>query len=181
MSITNTPLVTLTIFIMYIIIFVIDKILNSKLSNWGTGKSFDYMGKGEWYRLITAPFFHMNLVHMMGNAFGIYFVGLVLENKIGSSMFLLIYLVGNLFVSVLFSNFFSFSKGTGASPGIFALIGCLVYLFTQTPELFDFQLGTWKTNYILLYSILGNFIGRGGAFSHLLGFIFGVMISLFLQ
>ena len=178
--ILSTPPVTLTLFIIYIVIFFTDRIWSDQLSKWGTGKSFDYMSKGEWYRLITAPFFHLNIIHLMGNAFGIYFVGLVLENKIGSIMFLLIYTIGNVIVSLLFSIFSSFNKGTGASPGIFALVGCIFYLFIQTPDLFNFQLGTWKTNYIIFYSILGNFIGLGGAVSHVVGFMLGILMSFFL-
>ncbi|WP_390216230.1 rhomboid family intramembrane serine protease [Halobacillus campisalis] len=138
------------------------------------------MRKGEWYRLITAPYFHLNIIHLVGNVFGIYFVGLVLENKIGSFMFLLIYAIGNLMVSLLFSIFSSFNKGTGASPGIFALVGCTFYLLLQTPELFNLQLGTWKTNYIIFYSILGNLIGLGGFVSHVVGFMIGILLSFYL-
>ncbi|MCA0987326.1 rhomboid family intramembrane serine protease [Guptibacillus algicola] len=155
-------------------------LLKNKLADIGVGKSFDHMTKGEWYRLFTAPFFHINLFHLMGNAFGIYFVGFVLEHKIGSGLFLLIYMVGNLCVSLLFSSYSSFTSGKGASPGIFALIGCFLYLFTQTPDLFNFQFGNWTTNYIFFYAVLGNFIGVQGAISHVLGFIFGMVMSFFL-
>lgn len=177
----NTPPVTLTLICIYALIYFADEIvLKNKLSKWGTGKSFDNMRKVEWYRLITAPFFHMNLLHMMANLFGIYFVGSFLEAKIGSILFLLIYMVANLLVSLLFSVFSSFTNGTGASPGIFALIGCIFYLYIQTPDLFDFKLGTWQTNYLIFYTILGNFIGLGGAISHVLGFIFGILMSILL-
>ncbi|MCP3032315.1 rhomboid family intramembrane serine protease [Halobacillus sp. A1] len=179
-AILDTPPVTLTLLIIYIVIFCTDRIWSDKLSEWGTGKSFDNMRKGEWYRLITAPYFHLNIIHLVGNVFGIYFVGLVLENKIGSFMFLLIYAIGNLMVSLLFSILTSFNKGTGASPGIFALVGCIFYLFLQTPELFNLQLGTWKTNYIIFYSILGNLIGLGGFVSHVVGFMIGILLSLYL-
>ncbi len=177
----NTPPITPTLICIYALIYFADEIvLKDKLSTWGTGKSFDNMGKGQWYRLITAPFFHMNLLHMMANLFGIYFVGSFLEDKIGSGLFLLIYMVGNLLVSLLFSAFSSFTKGTGASPGIFALIGCIFYLYIQTPELFDFHFGTWQTSYLIFYATLGNFIGIGGAISHVLGFIFGILMSMLL-
>ena len=177
----KTPPITLTLIIIYSLIYFADKIvLKNKLSKWGTGNSFDNMRKMEWYRLLTSSFFHMNLFHMMANLFGIYFVGVFLEAKIGSSMFLLTYMVGNLLVSLLFSLFFSFTNGTGASPGIFALLGCMLYLYIQTPDLFSFQVGTWQTNYLIIYATIGNFIGLKGAFSHVLGFIFGIIISVFL-
>ncbi len=122
----------------------------------------------------------MNLLHMMANLFGIYFVGSFLEDKIGSVLFLLIYMVGNLFVSLLFSVFSSFTKGTGASPGIFALIGCGFYLYIQSLELLDLKIDTWPTMYLILYIILGNLIGIKGAISHVLGFIFGILLSILL-
>ncbi|WP_377890295.1 rhomboid family intramembrane serine protease [Alkalihalobacillus sp. R86527] len=153
--------------------------MKNKLADLGVGKSFDHMTKREWYRLFTAPFFHTNGFHLLGNAFGIYFVGFVLEDKIGSGLFLLIYMVGNLFVSLLFSKYSSFTSGKGASPGIFSLIGCMFFLYIQSPDLFNFQIGTWATNYIIFYSVLGNFIGIQGAISHVLGFIFGMVLSIF--
>src|SRR5699024_10095095 len=44
------------------------------------------------YRLI----FHQNILHLLGNAYGIYFVGIILEDKIGSWKFLAIYLIRNI-------------------------------------------------------------------------------------
>ncbi|MEO4052777.1 rhomboid family intramembrane serine protease [Solibacillus sp. CAU 1738] len=177
----NTHPITLTLICIFALIYFADVlILKGKLSKWGTGKSFDNMSNTEWYRLVTSSFFHMNLLHMMANLFAIYFVGSFLEDKLGSGLFLLIYMVGNLLVSLLFSTFSSFTDGTGASPGIFALVGCILYLYIQTPELVDLKFGTWQTNYIILYSTLGNLIGLGGAISHVLGFIFGILMSTLL-
>ena len=181
MSIVYSFPVTITLLTVYTLIFVLDNwVWKEKLSQMLVGISFDKMTKKEWYRLFTGPFFHLNIFHLLGNALGIYFVGVVLENKIGSGLFLLIYMVGNLFVSLLFSFYSSFTSGRGASPGIFALIGSIFYLYIQTPDLFHVQFGTWRTNYIIFYSILGNFIGVQGALSHVLGFLFGIAMSVFL-
>ncbi len=173
--------VTLTLMCIYALIYFTDVlILQGKLSEWGTGKSFNNMSKTEWYRLGTSSFFHMNLLHMMGNLFAVSFVGAYLEVKIGSGLFLLIYMFGNLLVSFLSSVFFSFTNGTGASPGIFALISCIFYLYIKEPELVDLNFGTYQTNYIILYATLGNLIGFSGAISHILGFVIGILISILL-
>lgn len=172
--------VTLTLICFYVLVYFIDVlILRGKLSEWGTGKSFNNMSKNEWYRLVTCSFFHMNVLHLMGNVFGISFVGAYLEETIGSGLFLLIYILGNLLVYFLFSAFSTYTHGTGASPGIFALIACILYLYIQQPQLFDPK-GSYQTMYIILYATLGNLIGLSGTIAHVFGFIIGLIMSILL-
>lgn len=155
-------------------------IVNGKFSELGCGKSFNFLTKNEWYRLITGPFFHLNVIHLLGNVFAVYFAGAIVENIIGSWMFLLIYMLGNLGTTLCFSAFTSFTYGTGASPGIYALIGCMVILHIQVNNMVNLTLDSWKVNYIFYYFILGNLIGLGGLISHVTGFAIGTVLSIIL-
>lgn len=56
------------------------------------------------------------------------FVGVILENKIGSWNFLAIYLIGNIAAYIVYAIFSNYTEGTGASPGIYALIACIIIL-----------------------------------------------------
>ena len=52
--------------------------------------------QGDWWRLITAAFLHYGPFHLILNMLGLYWFGSLLEQRIGSGRFLLIYLVSGL-------------------------------------------------------------------------------------
>lgn len=177
----NSPKVAIILAFSYVILFVLDKtIFEGKLFSWGRGKSFDNMEKNEWYRLFTGAFFHFNILHLLSNTFAIYFVGVILENKIGSFYFLLIYSMGNIAEGLVWGKFTSTTECCGASPGIYSLIACILILHLHNPDLLNLSLGTWSLNYILCFFFLSNFIELGVLVSHSLGFSFGIVVSMIL-
>lgn len=179
--IKNGPNIYAILIILYVLVFILDKLIfKGSLLEWGGGKSFNNMQGKEWYRLLTGSFFHQNIWHLLGNAYGIYFVGVILENKIGSWQFLAIYLIGNIAAYIVYSIFSDYTKGTGASPGIYALIACIFILHLYNKEFLDLHFGNWPVNYTFAYLILGNFYGMGAFIVHILGFGFGVIMTLIL-
>lgn len=175
------PHVYIILLILYVAVFILDKLVfKGILLEWAGGKSFNNMQSKEWYRLLTGSFFHQNILHLLGNVFGIYFVGMILENKIGSWKFLAIYLIGNIAAYILYAIFSDYTEGTGASPGIYALIACIIILHLYNKEFLDLQFGNWPVNYTFAYFILGNLYGMGAFIVHILGFSFGTMMTLIL-
>ena len=100
---------------------------------YGKGSlSLTFVREGQWYRLITAMFLHEGLDHYFSNMLLLYFMGDMLERKVGSVKYLFIYMasgvIGNL-VSCLHeyvtgSYYISF----GASGAVFGIIGMLFYV-----------------------------------------------------
>lgn len=165
--------------VLYVTVFVLDKLIfKGILLDWAGGKSFNNMRSIEWYRLLTGSLFHQNILHLLGNAYGIYFVGVILEDKIGSWKFLTIYLIGNIAAYIVYSVFADYTRGTGASPGIYALIACIIILHLYNKEFLNLQFGNWPVNYTFAYLILGNLYGMGAFIVHILGFSFGTIITL---
>jgi rhomboid protease GluP len=83
---------------------------------------------GAWYRLLSANFLHVNLLHIYLNCTGILLLGLLLERLVGSWRFLCIYLcsaVAGAAASALMSNA-AFS--VGASTAVFGLLGAHAYV-----------------------------------------------------
>ena len=67
--------------------------------------------QGDWWRLLTAAFLHYGPVHLILNMVGLYWFGSLLEERIGSGRYLMLYLVSGLAGStgaLLWSN-----KATG--------------------------------------------------------------------
>ena len=81
---------------------------------------------GAWWQPMTSAFTHVALLHLGLNMLTLYFLGPVLENVLGRSRFLALYLVSALAGSaavMLFAN--PHAQTLGASGAIFGLMGAL--------------------------------------------------------
>ena len=165
----------------YILVFILDQLIykHTILERFG-GKSFNNMEPKEWYRLLTGSFFHENMLHLAGNVCAMYFVGIMLEHKIGSPAFLVIYLIGNVITYAIYSKFANYTQGTGASPGIYALIACIIMLHFDNQAFLTLHFDNWAVNYVFAYLIIGNFYGMGAFIVHIIGFSLGLMTTFIL-
>lgn len=91
------------------------------------------IAQGEWYRLITPMFLHLNTIHIAVNSMSLYFVGPNVEQAFGTRRFVLIYLVAG-----FIGNVASYALGScltpsaGASGAIFGILGALaVYTYRR--------------------------------------------------
>jgi rhomboid protease GluP len=79
---------------------------------------------GEWYRLLSAPFVHVDAVHLVINAIGLFLAGRALEGLIGRAWFGVVYVVSALagsLLSLALSPAAAVSVGaSGAIMGLFA-------------------------------------------------------------
>lgn len=91
------------------------------------------IANGEWYRLITPMFLHLNTIHVAVNCMSLFFVGPAVEQAFGTRRFVLIYLaagfVGNV-ASYVFGS--CLVPSAGASGAIFGILGALaVYTYRR--------------------------------------------------
>ena len=81
---------------------------------------------GEWWRIITAGFMHVNLIHLLFNMLALWNLSSVLESALGRDRFVAVYvtslLTGSLGVLVVSPD----SLTVGASGAVFGLMGALV-------------------------------------------------------
>ncbi len=90
---------------------------------------------GEYYRLLTSMFLHVNPAHLVFNGLALYYIGLTIESFFGRARFAIIYFLSGLCGSVAS---FLLTQGTsvGASGAIFGLFGAeLVFLYQNRPIL----------------------------------------------
>ncbi len=87
---------------------------------------------GQWWRLGTAMFLHVGLLHLALNSYALYVLGPSLEGLYGHGRFLAIYLGAGVIASAT-----SFLAGTmhaaGASGAIFGLMGAYLYYAWYVP------------------------------------------------
>ncbi len=93
------------------------------------------LSQGEWHRLLTAPFLHADILHLVLNLAALYFAGRLLEHKIGVWRFLTLFYAGALVggVASIATNPPDM-VAVGASGGIMALLAAaFVISFRQPP------------------------------------------------
>jgi membrane associated rhomboid family serine protease len=137
---------------------------------------------GEWYRLLGHMFLHGGFWHLAFNMWGLYLFGSLLEKRIGSYQFVLLYLISGLAGAGfwLLANWNSDIPCIGASGALFGvLVGAalffpdlqLMLLFPPIPM----KLRTFAIVYALLEIFL-EFSGGAGGIAHIVhlgGFVGG--------
>ncbi len=85
------------------------------------------IAQGEWWRLLSAMFLHIGLVHFLFNSYAIYVIGPQIESLVGPKWFLALYLISGV-VGNICSSLYSVSISAGASGAILGLLGCGLYI-----------------------------------------------------
>src|SRR5881227_3455408 len=133
-----------------------------------------FLNQGDWWRLITAAFLHYGPFHLLLNMFALYWFGSLLEQRIGSGKFLMLYLVSGLAGSAGALVWSPLVPTVGASGAIFGILGAGLVLERQRDYVFGGSaLGIIVINFILTFSISS--ISKGG---HIGGLIGGVVCAL---
>lgn len=180
----NKPIITISLIVINIIIFVLMYILGSGSENTNTlisfGANFVQLTKsGDYYRLITSAFLHIGIVHLFLNMYSLYVLGPAVESFYGRFKYILIYLLsaifGSLFTIVLSSEN---TVAAGASGAIFGLLGALLYFGYNYRGYIGNSIISQIVPIVLINLVFG-FITPGiGNAAHIGGLIGGYLISM---
>ena len=146
----NTNVVTLTLIGVNVVLWVMglvigtrgDTILDSYAREFGINELAARLGlilgdatdqfsfgivDGEWYRLITATFMHVSVLHIAVNMLALYMLGSQLEPLLGRSRFITLYVLSALGGSAasLLTVSDPYSISIGASGAVYGLFGAL--------------------------------------------------------
>ncbi|MGI6188819.1 MAG: rhomboid family intramembrane serine protease [Clostridiales bacterium] len=91
--------------------------------------------QGQYWRLFTAMFLHIGIMHLFFNSYALYVYGSVVEKLFGRIRFVLIYTIAGLTGSLL-SFLLSRNPAVGASGAIFGLMGSLLYFRRRKLDLY---------------------------------------------
>ena len=136
----------------------------------------------EPWRIFTSIFAHSGMLHILYNLFGLLLFGLILEEKIGTKKFLLVFFLCGIAGSIA-ANFF-YDKSLGASGAILGIIGCLaviepfmiVYAYYLPMPLFIAAL-VWAGGDVLGFIIPSNIANA----AHLAGLSVGITIGAMIR
>ena len=129
---------------------------------------------GDWWRLFTSAFLHGGPIHLLLNMVALYWFGSLLEQRIGSGRFLLLYIVSGLAGSAGALIAAPTTPTVGASGAIFGILGAGLVLEQQRDYVFGGSaLGLIVINLIFSFAIPGISIG-----GHIGGLIGGILACL---
>src|SRR5438876_1215978 len=112
------------------------------------------VAEGQYWRLITAAFLHYGPFHLLLNMLALWWFGSLLEQRIGSGRFLLLYLVSGLAGSAGALLWSPLVPTVGASGAIFGILGAGLVLERQRDYVFGGSaLGIIVINFIITFSI----------------------------
>lgn len=98
---------------------------NAQLVLFTGMKVNELVAAGEWWRLISSQFVHLDVMHIAFNAYGLYVLGPMVERFYGWKRFLTLYLAAGT-AGALASYFFVSAPSGGASGAIYGLVGVLL-------------------------------------------------------
>ncbi|MHB1293563.1 MAG: rhomboid family intramembrane serine protease [Anaerolineae bacterium] len=93
---------------------------------------------GEYWRLLTASFLHVGLLHLVFNAYALFSFGVALERRFGRARFFSLYLLSAIAGTTL-SFLGNRSLSAGASTAVFGIIGAMIAYFAT----YRTELGAW--------------------------------------
>lgn len=138
---------------------------------------------GDYWRLLTAPWLHGSVDHLLGNGIALYILGMVCESAFGRAQLLVLYVLSGLAGSLL-SVVMSPGPSVGASGAIFGLQGAAIVLFRMHRDRLlvrDRRVGLVLIIWAL-YTIVGGFmeplIDNG---AHIGGALGGALIARYLH
>jgi rhomboid protease GluP len=157
------------------------------LFDWG--KVNAQIQAGEYYRLFTSMFLHLNVMHIFFNMYALYILGNDVEALFGTPRFAIVYFLGGLSGS-LASFIFTNALSVGASGAIFAVFGADMVYFYHHRTLHG-EAGRRHLNQLLILMVinlgLGLFTATGAAnnfridnAAHIGGLVGGVVLAWFI-
>ena len=131
---------------------------------------------GQWWRIFTAGFVHVDVFHLLVNMLSLISLGRLLENYYGHIKFLIVLLVG-----IVFGNLFLFALNdnivaVGISGGLYALLACLA-MYIYNTKMYKIPAVMHNVIYIFLVNLLINLLPSIGYYAHLGGFIAGILLA----
>jgi rhomboid protease GluP len=142
--------------------------------------------RGEYYRLFTSMFLHLNPMHIFFNGYALYVIGRDVEALFGHIRFAIIYFLGGLSGS-LASFIFTSAPSVGASGAIFAIFGAEIVYFYHHRHLHG-EMGRRHLNQLFILMLINLGLGlfstatdfRIDNAGHIGGLVGGIVLAWFI-
>jgi rhomboid protease GluP len=142
------------------------------------------INEGQVWRLFTAMFLHIGILHLAINSYSLYVMGTVLEPLLGWRRYLAVYVLAGLCGSLASYWFNPRALSAGASGAIFGLVGALGMFFFLHRKVFGETARRMMMN-VGLIAAINLFFGLSASgidnFAHIGGFVGGLVLGAILS
>jgi rhomboid protease GluP len=173
-----------------------------QLMQWGADRPNNVLVYGEWWRIVTAMFVHVGIIHLATNMWCLWNLGLLAEPLMGSfglfAAYILTGAAGNLLSTMKnwiwplhdSSGAAFFQAGAGASGAVFGIAGALIVLLkSKRLPIPDFELKRLRKSVIYFAAInliIGFSVNFGSGLTgveidnsaHIGGFLCGLLFAV---
>ena len=151
---------------------------------WRFAKVTPRIRDGEYWRLVTASFFHGGLLHVAVNAYALAMIGPTVEEVYGRARMLVVFVVGGA-AGFAASTAFVAQPSLGASAGLFALLGVLLGFAVRARQLLPQPVRRRMIREILTVAAINLALGLMLPYidnaAHVGGFVGGLALSVALR
>ena len=139
------------------------------------------LDQGQWWRLISSTFTHLDVLHIAFNGYGLYSLGPLIERFYGRTRMILLYL-GTGVIATVCSMVFSDVPSGGASGAIYGLVGALLVFGYRHKAFLPERVSHALTRGMLPWVIFGIGIGFFGSIpmdnaAHIGGLVSGMILA----
>lgn len=180
----NRILVAINVILFFILEILGDTEDAAFLYRYGAMHPGAVLLEGEWYRLFTCMFLHFGIQHLGNNMILLFFLGDYLEDMLGHTKYLLLYLLSGFSGSVVSMVFLlkqqEYVVSAGASGAVYGVIGALLYVVLRNKGRLE-NLTVGRLFFMIILSLYHGFTATGiDNFAHMGGLISGFLLSVLL-
>ncbi len=192
---STQPTMTYALLAIIVVVFVAQMVTNQlyyprePLLEFGAIDFRRILYAGEYYRLFTGMFLHVNQIHIFFNGVALWSFGKWVERFFGHTRFGIIYLLGGLAGSIA-SFILTRGLAVGASAAIFAIIGADMVFLYQNRQLLG-QDAQRELRSLIILAVINFGIGIYTQFApgaviidnwaHIGGFVAGIILAWFMS
>ena len=182
-SFRQLPFINVAIIVINILVFILSAFMPEMLYNRGAFSFLLIQETKEYYRFLSAAFFHVGTDHLFSNMVMLFFLGNTLELRIGHLKYAILYILsalgGNLLSSIYEVNYGNVFLSVGASGAIFGVIAAVFILVIM-------QGGRWESISLsrmllmIAYLLYSGFVSENvNNVGNIGGFAAGLLIMIF--
>jgi rhomboid protease GluP len=134
--------------------------------------------QGQWWRIFTAIFLHLNWLHILVNGYSLFVMGELVEPAFGSRRFVVVFLLGGIMGGLLaLVTYPPYTVLVGASGAIFGLLGATGVIALEAQGPMRGYLLRWLGS-ILVLNLAFDFMYPGiGVWDHVGGLVGGFLAA----
>ena len=160
-KVKEQPLVNHGIFLINVIVFTLCTLTGKLLYTYGELRLSE-IESGQWYRLITCLFLHVDMSHLAGNMIMLFFLGNLVEKELGHVKYFILYFLSGFaggFASLYMQSVWrqaemKISGSIGASGAIFGMLGGLLWLLIRNKGKLA-ELSFARVLFLVCYTLYG--------------------------